>query len=433
MSDLATFRGTGFRTVQCKRGVMTLVIATLALFSTCRADDSVADATTLRGSLMVGYQGWFRCPGDAAGMGWIHWSRDWRRFTPASVSFEMWPDMSDYGPGEKFAVPGFTYPDGSTASLFSSDNAQTVLRHFKWMRDYGIDGAWLQHFVIDLPGAPAENRYPSRRRVLQYVADAAQKTGRTWALTYDLSGVQSDRVFDLVTTNWKALVDERIIGHGRYLHEQGLPVVQIWGFYRANHGIAMTPDLGERLTRFFHTPGKYAAFMIGGGDWRWRDNAEPAWQSLYLNLDGYAPWNTGNYAKDKQGIRHASMNGWSADRDALHAHGKLWIPVIYPGFSWDNLTQKPPGTSTIARRGGQFLWEQFYRLATTKPDATFIAMFDEVDEGTAIFKVTSSPPAQAHFQTYDGLPTDWYLRVVKEGHRMLKGDISASEDLPIKP
>lgn len=31
-----------------------------------------ADPTTMRGKVMCGYQGWFRCPGDAANMGWIH-------------------------------------------------------------------------------------------------------------------------------------------------------------------------------------------------------------------------------------------------------------------------------------------------------------------------------------------------------------------------
>ena len=28
----------------------------------------------LHGEIMCGYQGWFRCPGDPANMGWIHWS-----------------------------------------------------------------------------------------------------------------------------------------------------------------------------------------------------------------------------------------------------------------------------------------------------------------------------------------------------------------------
>ncbi len=43
---------------------------------------------------------------------------------------------------------------------------------------------------------------------------------------------------------------------------------------------------------------------------------------------------------------------------------RVWsIPVVYPGFSWDNLRRKPAGTTTIARNGGRFLWEQFDALA----------------------------------------------------------------------
>jgi hypothetical protein len=60
-------------------------------------------------------------------------------------------------------------------------------------------------------------------------------------------------------------------------------------------------------------------------------------------------------------------------------------------------------------------------------------MFDEVDEGTAIFKVTSSPPRQAHFVGYDGLPSDWYLRLAGDGARMLRKQRPLSEEIPIRP
>ena len=39
-------------------------------------------------------------------------------------------------------------------------------------------------------------------------------------------------------------------------------------------------------------------------------------------------------------------------------------------------------------------------------DMAYVAMFDEVDEATAIFKVSNTPPTQAKFATYDGLPAD---------------------------
>ncbi len=89
-------------------------------------------------------------------------------------------------------------------------------------------------------------------------------------------------------------------------------------------------------------------------------------------------------------------------------------------------------SSNIPRRGGEFLWEQFYELAQLKVDTVYVAMFDEVDEGTAIFKVTSSPPTQAHFVGLEGLPSDWYLQLVDQGARMLRHQRPITRDLPLR-
>src|SRR5688500_18754377 len=97
----------------------------------------VVDATSLRCEVLCGYQGWFRCPGDAMDQGWIHWSRDGRRLAPETLTFEMWPDLSEFPANDLHAAPGFTDAAGRQAMLFSSDNAATVRRHFEWMRTYG--------------------------------------------------------------------------------------------------------------------------------------------------------------------------------------------------------------------------------------------------------------------------------------------------------
>ena len=110
------------------------------------------------------------------------------RITPETLTFELWPDMTEYPAEERFAAPGFTGADGGQACLFSPDQPGTVRRHFRWMRDYGIDGVWLQHFLVDLPGGPLEERYASRRRVLGYVRAAAQETGRAWAIASSSTG-----------------------------------------------------------------------------------------------------------------------------------------------------------------------------------------------------------------------------------------------------
>ena len=396
-----------------------------------RAD--AIDPDSLRGKVMTGYQGWFRCPSDAAGMGWMHWSRDSSRVAPETLTFEMWPDVSDYSPDELCAVPGFTHPDGNPASLFSSDNAATVLRHFEWMRDYGLEGAWLQRFVVGLPGGPADAWYDSTLRVMSHVRAAASATDRVWALSYDTAAMPPEGIYDAVVADWTRLVDSGVIADPRYVHEGGRPVVQVWGFYPGNEHNRITAATGHQLVDFFSAPGPYQAFLVGGGTWTWRTETDSEWQRLYRRFGAYSPWNIGNYSLDEQGVSHASTHYWEDDRRECEAHGMLWLPTVYPGFSWDNLTRQPPGSSLIPRRSGAFLWEQFHRLAQMGVDSVYVAMFDEVDEGTAIFKVTSSPPTQAHFVGYEGLPSDGYLRLTGEGIHMLRGERALSADIPISP
>ena len=417
---------------------MKALLCALVLFRTlgllaAEPQTGIVDATSLRAKVMCGYQGWFRCPGDAAESGWVHWSRDSRRITPESLTFEMWPDMSEYSAAERFVVPGFTYSDGRPAHLFSSENAATVLRHFEWMRDYGIDGAWLQHFVIDLPGAPGESHYPSRRRVIEHVRQAAAKTGRVWALTYDLSGMPGEKTFEVLTSDWDRMVKAGVTADPRYLHHEGKPVVEIFGFYAKTPQSGMSAELGNKLLDFFAAPGSNVAFVVGGGDWNWRRTSDPEWEKLYHRLGAYIPWNIGNFQTTATGEKQATTGYWEADKRDCEGRGKLWIPSVYPGFSWENLQHQPSGAGTISRRGGRFLWEQFHALSKLGVDSVFVAMFDEVDEGTAIFKVTSSPPTQAHFVGFDGLPSDWYLRLLRESATRLRRKIPIPAEIPIQP
>ncbi|TLD71809.1 hypothetical protein FEM03_06650 [Phragmitibacter flavus] len=397
----------------------------------------VVDATSLRGKVLAGYQGWFRAPGDAQNVGWIHWSRDDKKITAETLSVEMWPDMAEYSVEEKFAAPGWTHRDGLQAYLFSSDHPKTVKRHFKWMRDYGIDGVWLQHFVVDLPGAPAESRYESRYesrlRVLQHVRDAAKATGRVWALTFDMTGIKAAKVVDLIIPEWKKLVDAGILKDGRYVHENGKPVVMLFGLYRQSTVNDMTTEVANQLIDFFQQPGPYQAFLGGAGEWHWRRNDDPAWQKVFRRLDAISPWNPGNYEVRADGEKRATTNYWAADKAECDAHDILWIPTVYPGFGWDNLKKQAQGKSGIPRRGGNFLWEQFHELSKLGADSAMVAMFDEVDEATAIFKVTNDPPVQASLGTYEGLPSDWYLRLVGEATRRLREKVQVPPQVPIEP
>ena len=195
----------------------------------------------------------------------------------------------------------------------------------------------------------------------------------------------------------------------------------------------MTAELGNRLVDFFRAPGPYSAYLFAGGDWNWRRNPDPEWQALLARFDAYAPWNVGNHSTDSAGLKHATTNYWAADKAQCDRRGALWVPVVYPGFSWNNLHRHRQGLVDLPRRRGQFYWEQFYELARLKLDSAYIAMFDEVDEGTAVFKITNSPPTQARFADYEGLPSDWYLRLTREGIRMLRGERPVARELPVEP
>jgi hypothetical protein len=396
---------------------------TLPLDSTSRflRLNQAVDVTTLHGKVLCGYQGWFRCPGDGLNK-WFHWSSSQSQITRSTLTFEMWPDMTEYT--NKYAAPGFTLPDGSQAYLFSPQDAQTVDKHFDWMQDYGIDGVVAQRFVSDLAGRPWMTN------VLNHIRSAANRTGRTFCLEYDMTGANISTLFNQLTNDWTMLVvRQHLTQDPRYLFHNGKPVLFIYGFFTNRFAGATLP---QRIIGWFRTNSVQSVTLIGAGEWWWRSETDLTWSNLFRSFDGYSPWNTGNYTVVGK-IKYATTNFWADDLQAATAAGMMWIPEIYPGFSWDNLQKLAPGTSKIDRLGGDFLRQQFYAVKNLRLDWAFVGMFDEVDEGTAIFKISNTPPTQAYFVTYDGYPSDWYLRLTAEGTKMLAGERLNTNTIPISP
>jgi len=379
-------------------------------------------AKSLHRKVLCGYQGWFRCPGDAADRGWVHWSRDAKRIAPETLSFEMWPDLTEFSSEEKYPAPGFSHPDGQPAFLFSSANPRTVERHFDWMAKYGIDGALVQRFVAGVQD-------PDSSRVLGHARAAANRTGRVFAVEYDMTGTPPDKLFDLITNDWKRLVDEmKITADPRYLYHDGRPVLAVWGFFSDR----FDSSLANRIIDFFKKDSRYRVTLVGGCQWPWREEKNPAWAKVFRRFDVISPWNVGNCVPSGGALR-AKTEQWPADLVESRRAGMLFMPVVFPGFSWDNLQRKKPGSTNISRRRGEFYWEQFSTVARLGIDFVKVAMFDEVDEGTAIFKVSNSPPEQGHFVTYEGLPSDWYLHLTGEGAKLIRGERKNTGRIPIKP
>ncbi|HBE63312.1 MAG TPA: hypothetical protein DDX19_11345 [Rhodopirellula baltica] len=390
------------------------------------------DCSTLTGKVMCGYQGWFNCEGDGAGLGWRHWGRDSKKpLGPGNVTVDLWPDMSEYSPGERFATE-FQHSDGSVAEVFSSANEQTVRRHFQWMREYGIDGAFVQRFATSLR-SPAS--LANRTAILNHCRRGSEENGRAFAVMYDLSGLREGEL-DVVQQDWTRLVNEEAItSSDAYLHHNGMPLVAIWGvgFAERHQPGAYTLDDCKALIAQLKRAGCSIMLGIPTG-WRELNRdcvTDPAVRSIFEMADVISPWTPGRYRNPEQAQRHGEQT-WQPDQQECGANGQGYLPVVFPGFSWFNLRNGDAPLDDIPRLKGQFLWSQIIAAKKAGAEMLYVAMFDEVDEATAIFKCTNNPPRgrDAKFVTYEGLPSDHYLKIVGRAAQLLRGEVASTETLP---
>ena len=390
------------------------------------------DTSTLSGKVMCGYQGWFTAPDDGAQKGWTHYSRR-GRFKPGYCTIDLWPDVSELEDDEKFAT-AFRHADGSVAYVFSSSCRKTVLRHFRWMRDYEIDGAFIQRFAVQTYHPPNVNHCNS---VLMHCREGANIHGRTYAVMYDLSGLRAGQMSH-VMDDWRSLVDRMHIGRDErdraYLHEDGKPVVAVWGV-GFNDGRRYTLDECEELVRFLKYDEQYGGCTVMLGvptGWRTLDHdslTDKKLHDIILQADIVSPWTVGRYSSQRSVAGHAE-DCWRQDIEWCEQHEKKYLPVVFPGFSWHNMKPDAP-LDQIPRQKGQFLWSQYVQAKKAGATMIYQAMFDEIDEGTAIFKCTNTPPiGESPFITYEGLASDYYLWLTGMGGRLLRGEMEPSEQLP---
>lgn len=388
------------------------------------------DPSTLTGKVMTGYQGWFNCEGDGAGLGWTHWARDRRKtFGPRNITVDLWPDVSEYDDDELYTT-AFAYADGTPARVFSSHNRKTVIRHFKWMADYGIDGAFVQRFSHSLHDP--KRRY-HKDKVLSSARDGANRHGRTYAVMYDLTSMPDERLMG-VFDDWRMLRDKmEITKDPAYLHHKGKPLVTIWGV-GFNNQIKQRAGLEPCRELIKKFKADNCSVMLGTATgWRRQDRdalEHPELHEMLLLADVLSPWTVGRF-RDLPGVQRHAQKYWGPDITWSRKHDIDYMPVVFPGFSWHNL--KGAELDQIPRLKGQFLWSQVVANKKAGTDMLYIAMFDEVDEATAIFKCTNTPPSSGgtKFLTYEGLPSDFYLRLAGEAGKLLRGEIPLSPTVPV--
>ena len=386
------------------------------------------DSTTLDRKLMFGYQGWFACPGDGSPLAaWEHWFRRGDQAAPGTLRVDMWPDVSELGADERCDTP-LTLASGARAQLYSAYNPKTVDRHFRWMQEYDLAGVFLQRFTVSLD-RPAVLGF--RDAVARNVESAAESSGRVFAIMYDISGQPGETVVDAVKRDWVHLVDTlHLTDSSRYLHHRGRPLLAIWGFGFVDR--SPTPEQAAELIEFFRSnpDPRYRVTLLGGVPSRWRSltrdsRTDSKWAAVYRSFDIVSPWTVGRF-RDEEGIDRFYEEEVRQDLVETRRLGIDYMPVVFPGFSWHNMNPGAP-FNRIPRRGGRFYWRQVGRALQAGNTMLYGAMFDEVDEGTAMFKVAatrSDAPEDVPLVTLDvdgeRLPSDWYLRLASEAQKALR-------------
>ena len=243
---------------------------------------------SLLGKIMCGYQGWFNCPNDGTTRGWIHWGSG-GIFTPTACKVDMWPDMTEMAAGEKFLASAFN--DGTDHYVFSSHNYDTVLRHFEWMQTYGIDGVYLQRFVVEV--TPGSAPFNHRNDVLAYCKEGANLYGRKYAIMYDLNGLAAGGTSKAIN-DWKYLVDNSKVpdvpsDDPAYMFHNGQRVVAVYGI--GYTGKAYTHLEVKNLVNFLKNDPVYGGNIVVIGCYKdWRINTDPDVQATLLLADIIMPW-----------------------------------------------------------------------------------------------------------------------------------------------
>lgn len=381
------------------------------------------------GKVFCGYQGWFRCEGDGAKNGWFHYAAG-GKFEPGHVNIELWPDVAELGKDERFATP-FSHADGSVAEVFSSAHPATVRRHFKWMREYGIDGAFVQRFATTT--LDPRFREPMDGILTQCIA-SAQSENRKWVLMYDLSGLKPAD-FPKVREDWKRLHESGPMKaeDPAYQNAGGRPLVALWGLGFNDRPAAL--DEWDALIGFFRE--EKCAVMVGVPCyWRTLDRdtiADPRLLEIIAKADVVSPWAVGRFGTTEDAAKRVDALlkpdlAWCRER------GLDYLPVAFPGFSWHNLMKsrgQQAKMDAIPRRGGRFLWSQAVAAKEAGAKSIYIAMFDEMDEGTAIFKTSANPPVGAtRFLAEPDLPADHYLWLSGRIGDFLRGGIG--REFPVR-
>ena len=409
-----------------------------------------APATNLNnmiGKGVTGYQAWFHAPGN----NWHHWRGSVNsRPGPGNVNVELWPaGWDDYlANGAVLHETDFTMPDGNVARLFNSHDAAVIRTQLMWMRDAGIDGAAVQRFFAET--SPVDTG--SAPNHLTRIRDAAEEYGRLFYVMYDMSAAglrenpDQNAVIRRIQLDWIYNVERKgLVSSPSYAQAEGKPVVCIWGVYAiesADNFRFISVDAAIELIGWFRNRGYY---VIGGIPdnifWQEGGDRHRRGREMYSLFDMISPWYVG---RDVEGQILSGGQGLARALEFCRDNPRRWadnkpidfMPTIWPGFAWTNMSGTAGNPNQRPRNAGQWVWTQVRGYLNGDGDnviqSFYFAMFDEYDEATNWMKAATDYfeiPLDQYFQTHaaDGLwlSSDYYMRMAKAAVQALQGKITA--------
>ena len=311
--------------------------------------------TSYNGLVMAGYQGWFAAQGDASDRGWHHYQKR-GKFEPGYASIDFWPDVKEYPNTYKTA---FQYADGENAAVYSPYDETSVDLHFKWMKDYGIDGVFMQRFLSEIKSEKGKRHF---NKVLANALKSAKKHQRALCIMYDLSGSTSADM-DILVKDWNELQQLFALFNNKenptYLRHNGRPLLAIWGVGFNDNRRYTVADI-QGLVEKVKGPTKKISVLLGV-PYYWRTmtkDTEPSelLHPLIKSVDVIMPWAVGRYNAET----YATVSGHTLAGDVAwcKTNNVDYVPLVFPGFSWGNLKNSPSVYNDIPRLIGDFLWSQ---------------------------------------------------------------------------
>ena len=422
-------------------------------------------------TLYTGYQGWYATPGDLRGLeiGWFHWTTRSVPPGPKTLTVDVWPDLSSLLDSPAVTIHPWTNGRQEPLHFFSSIHPDVVNRHAEWMENHGIDVVVLQRFVAML-------EHPVHRQRIDLLLNLWNERCAHGSLKllvmYDPSGCEPSRACSLIRRDW-SLLASKLYGPGgggrQEMSRQGLlqPALILWGLGLKDR--PLHPADARALIHDLQTGDQALppTTVWGGVPTFWRTlrgDSRADYASVYEAFDLLFPWSVGRFWNER------TLTLWldeiEQDLALCASRNQGYLPCLFPGFSWRNLVvnrggarlaphaspssrslpgparswpgEEPPPygqLNQIPRQCGLFLWNQAVGCFRRGCQGAFIAMFDELDEGTAIMPLVESQdqlpsnlPLVALDQDGYSLPSDHYLWLAHKIKRLWVGELPQDQE-----